>query len=170
MKIAYIVPGAGGGYYCENCLRDVGLLEAFTDAGHELTLIPMYLPLDRRRARTHSGAPVFFGAVNLYLGETFRLYRRLPSGLRRFLGSNLVLKMAARSAGTTRASGLEKLTLSPTELAAALGVGRTRIYRALRTGAVPSLRSGRKHRIPRKVVEQLMADPESFNREEENTR
>ena len=112
MKIAYVVPGAGGGYYCENCLRDVGLFEAFSKAGHELTMIPMYLPLETRSSRAHDNTPVFFGAVDLYLGETSGLYRRIPAQLRRILDTRFILKIAAELAGTTRSSGLEELTLS----------------------------------------------------------
>lgn len=61
----------------------------------------------------------------------------------------------------------EPLTLSPVELASALGIGRTRIYKALKAGVIPCLRSGKKFRIPRRVMEELLADPERFNREKE---
>jgi len=61
----------------------------------------------------------------------------------------------------------EALTLSPIELASALGIGRTRIYKALKAGVIPCLRAGKKFRVPRRVLDDLLADPEGFNRRQE---
>lgn len=57
------------------------------------------------------------------------------------------------------------LTLSPTELAHALGIGRARVYRALKRGIIPSLRAGKKFRIPRRALDELLAHPERFDGE-----
>ncbi len=56
------------------------------------------------------------------------------------------------------------LTMSPPEVAKALGIGRRRIYAALKDGRLPCLRAGKKFRIPRRVVEKVLAHPELFNR------
>jgi len=60
-------------------------------------------------------------------------------------------------------------TLSVLEAAKVLGVGRTRLYEAVRNGRVPALKVGSKpkYRIPRKAIETLLSDPARFNREEE---
>ncbi len=45
MKVVHILPGSGGTFYCENCMRDVALVKAMRRQGHEVVLVPMYLPL-----------------------------------------------------------------------------------------------------------------------------
>ena len=62
---------------------------------------------------------------------------------------------------------IETQTFSVVEVSQVLGIGRARIYRALKAGTIPSLRSGKKFRVPRRAVEELLEDPESFNREKE---
>ena len=61
----------------------------------------------------------------------------------------------------------ERLTLSVPEAAAALGVGRTSLYRAIQAGRVRVLRIGRKPklRVPRVELEALARNPERFSRE-----
>ena len=56
-------------------------------------------------------------------------------------------------------------TLSVPQAAQVLGVGRVAMYRAVREGRVPALRVGQKPklRVPRAVLDQLLADPEKFN-------
>jgi glycosyltransferase involved in cell wall biosynthesis len=56
--------------------------------------------------------PVFYGAVNLYLKQQFPIFRHLPSFIEHALDSKSVLEMAARKAGSTRAKGLEEMTIS----------------------------------------------------------
>lgn len=111
MKIVHVVPGSGGSFYCENCMRDTALVKALQRTGHDVLMVPMYLPLFGDHAESDE-APVFFGAVNLYLKEKFPIYRHAPRWLRRLLDSGPVLKWAARRAGSTRATGLEDMTLS----------------------------------------------------------
>ena len=36
MNIVHIVAGSGGGFYCQNCVRDIGLVKALQAAGHEV--------------------------------------------------------------------------------------------------------------------------------------
>lgn len=58
-------------------------------------------------------------------------------------------------------------TLSVPEAAKVLGVGRVRMYEAVRQGRVRALKVGTKpkYRIPKKVIAQLLDDPQGFNRE-----
>ena len=111
LKIAHIIPGSGGSFYCGNCLRDSKLFDSFREQGHEAIKIPMYLPLfshDPDQGMT----PVFYGAVSLYLKEVFPLLRRAPKWVDRLLNARPVLRFAARQANSTRASGLEDMTVS----------------------------------------------------------
>jgi glycosyltransferase involved in cell wall biosynthesis len=111
MHILYIQPGSGGSFYCQNCLRDLSVCDALRAAGHEVTMLPLYLP-----ATAHAPAPeevpVFYSAVTLYLRHRYRWMQRLPRRWFRPLDSWPVLKLAARFAGSTSADGLEEMTLS----------------------------------------------------------
>ncbi|MBC8401754.1 MAG: glycosyltransferase family 4 protein [Candidatus Marinimicrobia bacterium] len=112
MKIVHIVPGTGGNFYCENCVRDGDLVNALRTLGHEVTLVPLYLPLSVDGDLVKNGAPIFFGAINTYLKERFPLLRKLPWWSGKLLDSRYLLNLAAAKAGSTRAAGLEEMTYS----------------------------------------------------------
>ncbi len=111
MRILSILPGSGGSFYCQNCLRDMAVSEALRQRGHAVTLMPLYLP-----ATAHMPAPdkvpVFYGAVSLYLRHKFALLRKIPRVWFKPLDSWPVLRLAALFANSTSAAGLEDLTLS----------------------------------------------------------
>ena len=111
MNIAYIIPGSGGSFYCGNCLRDNAYFHAIRAQGHNALKIPLYLPLFSHEQNEFE-APVFYGAVNLYLKQQFSLFRRMPSWVDAWLNSPAVLRFAAKKAHSTRASGLEDMTIS----------------------------------------------------------
>ena len=111
MKIAHIIPGSGGSFYCGNCLRDSKYVRALKDLGHQVIKVPMYLPLFDD-AHDLSDVPVFYGAVNLYLKQRFPIFRHMPAFVENALDSKSVLQMAAHKAGSTRAKGLEEMTVS----------------------------------------------------------
>ncbi|MEI7899500.1 MAG: glycosyltransferase family 4 protein [bacterium] len=111
MRVLYILPGSGGSFYCQNCLRDVAAAEALRGRGHEVTLMPLYLPAAAGMPEP-SEVPVFYGAVTLYLRNKYAVLRRLPRAWFKPLDSWPVLRFAARFAGSTSAAGLEDLTLS----------------------------------------------------------
>ena len=112
MRIIQIMPGTGGGFYCENCVRDSALVKGLRSLGHEVTMIPLYLPLTIDDPDLAEGSPLFFGAVKLYLKQTVAPLRKMPLWFQHFLDSPAVLDFAARRAGSTRAEGLEEMTLS----------------------------------------------------------
>ena len=111
MNVLYILPGSGGSFYCQNCLRDAALAGALQGAGHQVTLLPLYLPATVAMPRP-TEVPVFYGAVSLYLRHRFAALRRLPRAWFAPFDRWSVLRVAARFAGTTSARGLEDLTLS----------------------------------------------------------
>ncbi len=112
MRIVQILPGSGGTFYCENCLRDTALVQALRRQGQDVILVPMYLPLYTDGPDIARDVPVFFGGVNVYLQQQFGLFRRTPRWLDRLLDSRFVLGLAARQEGSTRASGMGAMTLS----------------------------------------------------------
>ena len=111
MKIAHIIPGSGGSFYCGNCLRDSKYIRALKDLGHQVIKVPLYLPIFDD-AHDLDEVPVFYGAVNLYLKQQFPIFRHMPAFVEQALDSKGVLEMAARKAGSTRAKGLEEMTIS----------------------------------------------------------
>ena len=110
MQVLYVVPGSGGSFYCQNCLRDLALIDAMRGRGHAVTMLPLYLPAST--ATPAQETPLFYGAVSLYLRDRFAALRRLPRAWFRPFDARPVLRLAARFAGSTSASGLEALTLS----------------------------------------------------------
>jgi len=112
MRIVSIVPGSGGTFYCQNCMRDNALVKAMKRAGHDVSMVPMYLPLNVDVEGMMGDTPVFYGAVNLYLKEKLPMFRKVPSWLEHFFDSERLLQYAARKSGSTRAAGMEEMTLS----------------------------------------------------------
>ena len=112
MKVVQILPGSGGTFYCENCLRDTALVQELRRQGQEMLLVPMYLPLYTDGPDVAQDSPVFFGGINVYLQQKFRVFRRTPRWLDRLLDSRWMLGLAARQAGSTSPHGMGAMTLS----------------------------------------------------------
>jgi glycosyltransferase involved in cell wall biosynthesis len=111
MKLVQITPGAGG-MYCGNCLRDNALVAELRRLGHDVIMLPLYLPLTLDEADQSAGMPVFFGGVNVYLDQVFPLFRKAPHWLRNCLSSPRMLRWAGRRAAKTRAEDVGELALS----------------------------------------------------------
>lgn len=111
MKIIHIIPGSGGSFYCGNCLRDSKFFDALRRNGHDVIKVPMYLPIFSDEHDLNE-VPVFYGAVSIYLKQLFPVFRKAPGWFDTLLNSKPVLKMAASQAGSTRAKGLEEMTIS----------------------------------------------------------
>lgn len=112
MKIINIVPGFGGTFYCGNCLRDREFTYALKDSGHDAVSLPIYLPLTIENGVIKSDKPIFFSAVTIYMKQKFPFMRHMPKWLERFFNSQMVMKYAAKKSGSTRATGLEEMTIS----------------------------------------------------------
>lgn len=92
-------------------MRDSKYIRALKDLGHQVIKVPLYLPIFDD-AHDLDEVPVFYGAVNLYLKQQFPIFRHMPAFVEHALDSKSVLEMAARKAGSTRAKGLEEMTIS----------------------------------------------------------
>lgn len=113
MKIASLIPGSGGTFYCDNCLRDLSLIRGLREIGHETVVVPLYLPPSMQEPELVSeSTKVFFGAVGVYLKHRYPWVRRLPRSITNLLDLPPFLALAAHQSGSTRARGLETLTLS----------------------------------------------------------
>ncbi len=111
MNIIQIIPGSGGSFYCGNCLRDSKYVDALRKQGHQVVKIPMYLPLFSDE-HDIGEIPIFYGAIAMYLKQVYPVFRKMPGWLEKLLNSKPMMKMAASMAGSTRAKGLEDMTIS----------------------------------------------------------
>ena len=111
MQVIHIVPGTGGSFYCGNCLRDSTYVQALRRVGIDAIKVPMYLPLFSDE-HDLSDIPVFYGAISLYLKHKYPFLHKAPGWFDHILNSGIALKFAARMSGSTRAHGLEDMTIS----------------------------------------------------------
>ena len=112
MKVAQLTPGSGDNFYCENCLRDATLVQTMRKLGHDILMIPMYLPLQTDKSEQVSNAPIFFGGINVYLQQKLSLFRKTPRWLDRLLDWPKLLEWVGRRAGMTSARDLGETTIS----------------------------------------------------------
>jgi len=112
MRIVQICPSSGGSFYCENCLRDAALVRAMRKLGHEVLMVPLYLPLAADKTEPVSNAPIFFGGINVYLQQKLALFRRTPRWIDRWFDSRRLLEWAGRQAGMTSPQDLGETTIS----------------------------------------------------------
>ena len=109
MNVLFISPGSGDGYFCGNCYRDNLLAQAMHRAGHDVTVVPLYLPL-KYLDQLGEDVPVFFPATTFYIEQKTR--HSMPKWVRRLLDSAPALRLAASRSGTTSAAGMEEMTMS----------------------------------------------------------
>ena len=101
MKIVHIVPGAGGTFYCPNCMRDCALVRELRRQGHDVLMVPMYLPVLIDSNGITGDVPVFFGGINVFLQQKLSLFRKTPRWVDRIFDSPWMLRQAAAREGTT---------------------------------------------------------------------
>lgn len=104
MKITFLTAGTGS-YYCGACMRDNTLVKALHGAGHEVEMLPMYLPmaLDEDVLASARELPVFFGGINVFLQQKIPLFRRTPKWIDRLLNGPGLLRGAAKRSHMTSA-------------------------------------------------------------------
>jgi glycosyltransferase involved in cell wall biosynthesis len=112
MRMVQICPSAGDRFYCENCLRDAALVKAMRKLGHDVLMVPLYLPLAADKTEPLSNAPIFFGGINVYLQQKLALFRKTPRWIDRWFDSGRLLEWAGHKAGMTSARDLGETTIS----------------------------------------------------------
>ena len=93
-------------------MRDNELIKTLKDLNNDVWMVPLYLPLSVETSGVIGDTPVFYGAINIYLKEKLPFYRHAPVWLEKIFDSAPFLKLAAKKSGSTRATGLEEMTLS----------------------------------------------------------
>ncbi|MHC4693294.1 MAG: glycosyltransferase family 4 protein [Planctomycetota bacterium] len=112
MRVVHITPGTGDSFYCENCVRDAALVTAMRSLGHDVLIIPMYLPMQGDKNEPVSNAPIFFGGINVYLQQKSALFQKTPRWLDRIFDSPKLLSWLARKSKMTSAGVLAETTIS----------------------------------------------------------
>ncbi|MHC4705975.1 MAG: glycosyltransferase family 4 protein [Planctomycetota bacterium] len=112
MRIVQISPGTGDTFYCDNCLRDTALIKALQRQGHDVSMVPMYLPVQLGEEGQLSNSPIFFGGINVYLQQKSGLFRRTPRWIDRIFDSPKLLKWIGRKGQMTSAKELGRTTVS----------------------------------------------------------
>ena len=112
MRIVQITPGSGDSFYCENCLRDAALVKAMRSRGHDVLMVPLYLPLRVDKAEPVSNAPIFFGGINVYLQQKSPLFQKTPRWIDRLFDTPALLRWVGHKAGMTNARDLGEATIS----------------------------------------------------------
>jgi len=110
MRILLIVTSSGDTFFCGNCLRDALYAQALRQAGHDVVIMPLYLPLTAQSLRADT--PLFFPATSYYVAQTYFGNRAMPRALAAFFESPPLLRLAALFSGATSAKGMEQMTLS----------------------------------------------------------
>ncbi len=113
MRIIHLTPGTGN-FHCGSCLRDHALIKSLRDRGHDILMVPLYLPMvtDDAENDEHPLAPIFLGGVNMYLQNKFAFFRWTPRWLDRFFDRESFLLKAVEKAGMTSPRDLGELTLA----------------------------------------------------------
>ena len=112
LKIIQLTPGAGE-MYCGNCLRDNALVVEWNRLGHDVCMVPLYLPLTLDEPDQSESVPVFFGGINVFMSHKFpRLWRFVPEKMRRWLDSRKLLKSIGRRVSKTNPAEVGALTVS----------------------------------------------------------
>lgn len=110
MRIAYLAAGAAG-MYCGSCLHDNTLAAKLLEMGEDVVLVPIYTPI-RTDETDVSENRVFFGGINVYLQQRWKLFRHLPKWLDRWLDHPALLGRLGGKAGSVDPAQLGDLTVS----------------------------------------------------------
>ncbi len=94
-------------------MRDNSLARHLIDHGHEVTLLPTYLPhlLDEKSAGTEN-TPIFLGGINVYLQHKFPIFRKSPKWLDNLFNNESLLRWVAGKRGMTSPRELGEITMS----------------------------------------------------------
>lgn len=112
MRFLFLTPGTGH-FYCGSCLRDHSLASALRHAGHDVTVVPLYLPLMLEEPTAEErDATVHMGGINMFLQQKASFASRLPRFLANLLDRPGLLRFVARRGNMTDSSGLGAMTLS----------------------------------------------------------
>jgi len=110
VRVCILAAGTGS-LHCGACIRDLALARGLIARGHDVSIVPLYLPISPAHGDIPT-LPVQLDGINAWLQQASKLFRRTPIWFDHLLACRPLLHLAGRMAGTTRASGLGPLTVS----------------------------------------------------------
>jgi len=110
MRITLLTPGTGH-FYCGSCLRDSALARSLHERGHDVQIVPLYLPFVLEDHGLPE-QPIRMGGINMYLQQKLPVLRHAPHWLAGLLDAPGLLRWASTKSDMTDAEGLGALTLS----------------------------------------------------------
>ncbi|MGB0590542.1 MAG: hypothetical protein ACPGU1_12770 [Myxococcota bacterium] len=94
MNLLMLTAGTGS-FHCGTCLRDNALAQGLRGLGHDVRLVPLYLPLITDGESASAGEDVLLGGVTAYLQQHSALFRALPKWVDRALDSRAMLSLVS---------------------------------------------------------------------------
>lgn len=110
LRIAQLTPGTGS-FYCGSCLRDHTAVNALRAMGHDVVMVPLYLPF-RLEQEASDDAEMYMGGINLYLQHRVKWLSHLPRGVKRLLDSTRLLRWSSKRSDMTDPGSLSELALA----------------------------------------------------------
>jgi len=101
MRLLQLTPGTGN-FHCGGCLRDQALVQALRARGHDVLLVPLYLPMVAESPGQTDDTPIFLSGLSVFLERKFRI----PHWLDRVLSWPTLLRACARLAHLTTSENL----------------------------------------------------------------
>jgi len=98
--------------YCGACAGDMAVARAVAALGHEMTVLPLYMPLRVEGDKSAVNEQVFLGGINAWLQQVWPGFRRLPRFMDRALDSPALLNGISGFAIRTKPSNLGPMTVS----------------------------------------------------------
>ncbi|MDD5261321.1 MAG: glycosyltransferase family 4 protein [Methylacidiphilales bacterium] len=139
MRILQLTPGTGN-YYCGSCLHDNSLVRALRVRGHEVLMVPLYLPHMTDEPSETSGTPIFLSGISVFLEQKYPAFRHMPDWLNRMLSSPALLRLVSGLAGMTSAKDLGESAVSMLQGAESRQAGEVeRLIAWLRTQPRPDV-------------------------------
>lgn len=139
MRILQLSPGTGN-FYCGGCLRDNSLVHGLRGRGHDVLMVPLYLPHLTDEPSEIAGTPIFLSGISVFLEQKYPVFRHMPDWLNRLLSSPSLLGLAANLVGMTSAKDLGESAVSMLQGAESRQVGETeRLIAWLRTQPRPDV-------------------------------
>jgi len=111
MRILQLTPGTGN-FYCGSCLRDNSLVRALRARGHDVLMVPLYLPHVTDEPSECADTPIFLSGISVFLEQKFPAFRHMPDWFNRLLSSPALLRPIAKLAGMTSARDLGESAVS----------------------------------------------------------
>ncbi len=124
MRILQLTPGTGN-FYCGGCLHDNSLVRSLRDRGHDVLMVPLYLPHLTDEPSASAGTPIFLSGISVFLEQKYPAFRHMPDWLNRIFSSPSLLGLAANLVGMTTAKDLGESAVSMLQGAESRQAGET---------------------------------------------